>query len=416
MNQFRFEGKLKTTLLVMMLIGIISMVITYIGDDAVHSRFWSNFLHNSVFFTGIALLALFMISVQITGWAGWHTVFKRVWEAYSLYMIVGLVFVVILSAGIWGHFHHLYHWADAEAVASDEILQGKSGFLNKGWYTFGSVIIVGIWILLATRIRKLSVEEDDHGDATFSYHKKMRIWAAAALPFIGFSSAAIVWLWVMSVDAHWYSTLFAWYNAASFLVAMFAFTILTIIYLKSKGYYTQISEEHLHDLGKFMFAFSIFWTYLWFSQYMLIWYGNIGEETIYFKERLDNYKVLFFMNLAVNFFFPFLVLMRNDTKRKYGSLIIVSIVVIFGHWLDFFLMLKPGILHTTHEVLAHGQEAAGHAAAAFTPGFSMPGFLEIGTMIGFLGLFLYTMFYNLSKARLVPTRDPYLMESLQHHV
>lgn len=165
-----------------------------------------------------------------------------------------------------------------------------------------------------------------------------------------------------------------------------------------------------------MFAFSIFWTYLWFSQYMLIWYGNIGEETIYFKERLDNYKVLFFMNLAVNFFFPFLVLMRNDTKRKYGSLIIVSIVVIFGHWLDFFLMLKPGILHTTHEVLAHGQEAAGHAAAAFTPGFSMPGFLEIGTMIGFLGLFLYTMFYNLSKARLVPTRDPYLMESLQHHV
>jgi hypothetical protein len=416
MNQFKFEGKLKTTFLIMMLIGVISMVMTFIGDDEFHSRFWSNFLHNSVFFTGIGMMALFMLCAKITAFAGWHTVFKRTWEAYSLFLIVGLVLMLIVAAGIWGGWHHLYHWADAESVATDPILQGKSGFLNKGWYTFGTLILVGVWILIATRIRSLSKKEDESGDSTFGHHKKMRIWAAAGLPILGFTSAAMIWQWVMSVDAHWYSTLFAWYNAASMMVAMVAFTILCLIYLKSKGYLVRMTEEHLHDLGKYMFAFSIFWTYLWFSQYMLIWYGNVGEETIYFKERLDNHRVLFFMNLGINFFLPFFVLMRNDTKKKYGTLIFASLFLIFGHWLDFFLMLKPGILHTTHELAAHGAEAAGHAGHSFTAGFCLPGFLEIGTLIGFTGLFLYAFFYNLTKANLVPTRDPYLMESVHHHV
>jgi hypothetical protein len=415
MNQFKFEGKLKMTFLVMMLIGVISLVITFLGDDAVHSRFWSNILHNSVFFTGIAMLALFMLCAKITAFSGWHTVFKRVWESYSLFLVVGLVLMLILAAGLWGHWHHLYHWNDAEAVANDPVLDGKSGFLNKGWYTFGTIVIMGVWILIASRIRGLSKQEDQSGDSSFAYHRKMRIWAAAGLPILGFTSAAMIWQWVMSVDAHWYSTLFAWYNAASMMVAMVALTIISLIYLKSKGYLTQLSHEHLHDLGKYMFAFSIFWTYLWFSQYMLIWYGNIGEETIYFKERLDNYRFLFFLNLGINFFLPFFVLMRNDTKRKYGTLIFTSIFLIFGHWLDFFLMFKPGILHTTQEALAHGGDAA-HAGHVFTAGFSLPGFLEFGTMIGFLGLFLYAFFFNLSRANLVPTRDPYLMESVHHHV
>ena len=160
------------------------------------------------------------------------------------------------------------------------------------------------------------------------------------------------------------------------------------------------------------FAFSIFWTYLWFSQYMLIWYGNVGEETIYFKERLDNYPVLFFGNVLINFVLPFLVLMRNDTKRKVGTMVFVSIVVFLGHWLDFFLMLKPGILHTAHELAGAGH---GGAHGGFTAGFSIPGFLEIGTMIGFLGFFLYYSFVSLSRAGLVPKNSPYLAESVHHH-
>src|SRR5687768_5340146 len=412
MNQFIFETRQKTLFAVMMLIGVLSLVITYMGDDQYHTRFWSNLLHNSVFFTGIGLLALFMLAAKITAWAGWHTLFKRVWEAFSLFLIVGFILMLLVAIGIWAGWHHLYHWADADAVATDPILQGKSSFLNKGWYTFGGIIIMGLWILIATKIRGLSVDEDTNGDTLFTHAGKMRIWGAAALPIIGFSSAAMIWLWVMSVDAHWYSTLFAWYSSVSLMVTMIALTIITLITLKIRGYFPLVTIEHLHDLGKYMFAFTIFWTYMWFSQFMLIWYGNIPEETIYYNTRLNEYPVLFYLNIGINFALPFLVLLRNDTKRKYGTLMFISCALVFSHWLDFFLMLKPGILHTAHELAHHAGDAAHHTSDA---GFKLPGFPEIGTFIGFLGLFFFYTFSRLEKASLLPRRDPYLMESISHH-
>jgi hypothetical protein len=409
MNQFKFESRQKALFGVMILIGLISMVITYIGDDETHSRFWSNMLHNSVFFTMVALMALFMISASITAWAGWYTLFKRVWEAYSLFLVVGLVLILIIGIGLYGGWHHLYHWADDSSVATDKILQGKSSFLNKGWWTFGSLILVGGWFFIATRIRKLSTDQDAIGDGNFVQAHKMRIWGAAALPLIGFGSAAMIWLWMMSVDAHWYSTLYAWYSSVSAMVTMIGLTIITLIALKIRGYFPLVTIEHLHDLGKYLFAFSIFWTYMWFSQFMLIWYGNVPEETIYYNTRLNEYPVLFYLNIGMNFVLPFLVLLRNDTKRKYGTLMFVSIVLVFAHWLDYFLMLKPGILHTVHELAGN---TAHHGP---TPGFSMPGFLEVGTFIGFLGLFFFFVFSRLEKASLLPRRDPYLMESIAHH-
>jgi hypothetical protein len=419
MNQFSFERGLRTLLLIMMGIGVVSLLITYLGDDSLaHARFWSNILHNSVFFTGMAILALFMLGAKITAWSGWHTVFKRIWEAFSLFLIPGIVLMLLIAAGVWGEWHHLYHWADAEAVASDPILQGKSSFLNPSWYTFGTLIIMGLYILVAIRIRRLSLAEDNAGDLSFRHHKRMRIWGAIALPLVGFGSAALIWQWVMSVDAHWYSTLFAWYNAASLLIAMVALTILVLFFMKARGYFRQVTMEHMHDLGKYLFAFSIFWTYLWFSQYMLIWYGNIGEETVYFKTRLDHYPVLFYGNLLINFALPFLVLMRNDTKRKIGTMVFTSVALLIGHWLDFFLMFKPGILHTAESHIAHADDVAHTAehATTFTAGFTAPGFLEFGTMIGFLGLFLYFSFLVISRAALIPRNDPYLAESVHHHV
>lgn len=409
MNQFIFDKRQKTLFSIMMLIGVISMVITYISDDAHHTRFWSNFLHNAVFFTGVGLLALFMLAAKITAWAGWHTVFKRVWEAFSLFLIPGFVLMLIVALGIWFGWHHLYHWADESAVASDTILEGKSSFLNKGWYTFGGIFIMGLWIFLATKIRSLSVDEDTNGDTSFTHARKMRVWGAAALPIIGFSSAAMIWLWVMSVDAHWYSTLFAWYSSVSLMVTMIGLTIILLIALKIRGYFPLLTIEHLHDLGKYLFAFSIFWTYMWFSQFMLIWYGNIPEETVYYHTRLHEYPVMFYINIVTNFVLPFLILLRNDTKRKYGTLLFVSALLVVSHWLDYFLMLKPGILHTAHEVAGN---AAHHGP---TPGFTIPGFLEFGTFIGFLGFFLFYSFSRLEKASLLPRRDPYLMESVAHH-
>ncbi|MCB0596092.1 MAG: hypothetical protein H6557_20325 [Lewinellaceae bacterium] len=429
MNQFTFDSSLKTILIGFMVLGLVCLGLTFAVDDELHTRFWTNYLHNTVFFTGIAFMSLFILTAFTTAWAGWHTVVKRVWEAFSLFMVPGLALLLVVIAGVVGHFHHLYHWTDAEAVAGDSVLAGKASFLNAGWYSLGSIIIVGIWIFFAWKVRQLSLDEDANGTTEYKQHHRLRIWSAAFLPIAGFSSAAVIWLWIMSIDAHWYSTLYAWYTGASWFVSAMALTILLVIYLKGKGYFEHVTIEHLHDIGKYMFAFSIFWTYLWFSQYMLIWYGNVGEETVYFFHRQQNYPVLFYGNLVLNFVAPFLILMRNDTKRKYGTLVFTSIVVLFGHWLDFFQMIKPGARLTALEAMAHhagehGHEvadAAGHAemvggSLPFAMGFTIPGFLEIGTGLGFLALFAYVAFDRLTKAALLPKNDPYLAESLHHHV
>lgn len=440
-RNFTFKSGTKVALIVGIVVGIICLALTYLFDhEGQHSRFWSNVLHNSAFFTGIAMLAGFFMSASITAWAGWYTTFKRVWESMSLFLIVGLVLMTILGVSVYMGWNNLYHWNDAHSVETDTILNGKSGFLNKGWYLFATIIFVSAWYFIMTRIRSLSLREENEGNnSEFNIHAKIRVWAAAYLPIAGFTMCALVWLWIMSVDAHWYSTLYAWYTGASWFVAMISLTLMIIVYLRKQGYYSTVSSEHIHDIGKLVFAFSIFWTYLWFSQFMLIWYANVGEETGYFKHRMDNYPILFYGNLVINFVLPFFILMRNSTKRKLGSVGLVAILVFVGHWLDFFLMIKPGVLHTAHE-LAHGEghhgatdaahghgaeaahhgaEAVGHAAehvSHFVSGFTLPGLLEFGTFIGFLCMFLFFFFSSLSRASLQSENDPYYQESLIHHV
>ena len=310
MNQYTFSGTAKTVTIGAMIVGVVSMLLTwFVGADDLQSRFWSNFLHNGTFFLGISMMAFFFITVCITAYAGWAAVFKRVWEAMSAYMLFGFIFMIIIALATYFHWNHLYHWADAAAVAEDPILNGKKGFLNPNWYLFGTLIIVGTWVLFGRKMRALSLAEDQDQGHDYAKHRTMRKWSAAFLPIMGFSSAAMIWQWLMSVDAHWYSTLYAWHAAVSWFVSMICLTILLLIYLKSKGLYKQVTTEHMHDLGKFLFAFSIFWTYMWFSQFMLIWYANIGEETGYFLHRREEYSFLFYANLAVNFLIPFFVLM-----------------------------------------------------------------------------------------------------------
>jgi hypothetical protein len=369
-TQYVFEGKQKRLLIVGMALGLVCLVLNYINDDEFHTRFWTNFLHNAVFFTGIAFTAMFFLSAQITAFGGWNTVVKRVWESMSQFMWVGMILMAVIVAGVWGHLHHLYHWntpgvTDPNSPLFDKILKGKAAFLNPTFFTFSVLGVLAIWYFWAMNLRKASVDQDTLETASFDYHKKQRKWAASFLPLGGFLSTVFIWQSVMSIDSHWYSTMYAWYGMISMLLGCISITVMLIIYLKSKGYMEYVSREHLHDIGKFLFGISVFWTYLWFDQFMLIWYANNGEETIYFRERMVHYPVLFWGNLLLNFVTPFLILMRNDTKRKFGTMFFVALIVFFGHWWDFFQMIKPGARIAAVEAreIAEGKHGKKHSAA-----------------------------------------------------
>lgn len=457
----------------MAVFGLLLLIISYFTEpgDEYHMRFYTNLLHNAAFFTGIGLIACFAYGAFTTAYAGWFVQFKRVWESFGMFILPGIFLFGIIFASIWLHDGHLYHWNDAAEVDSDPLLNHKSAFLNPVWFTGATVVFLGLYYFMISSIRKISIDEDTNGNANYSHHKRIKKWAAIMLAIIGFTSPFLIWQWIMSIDAHWYSTMFAWYASASLFVAMTALTIMILIYLKSRGYYKGINEEHFHDLGKYLFAISIFWTYVWFSQFMLIWYANVGEETIYFRERMDSYPVLFWGNLLLNFIMPFFILMRNDTKRKFGTLFFASAIVFFGHWFDFFNMIKPGARinlehamhaenggahgdeeHATMDGAAHddhagdhgddhaaghddhaadgehaagedhgGEHAQGHdeehgpVVKPFKAGYTIPGLLEIGIFFGFLGGFLFFVLNSLSKAPLEPKKDPYFEESLHHH-
>jgi hypothetical protein len=493
-TQFVFEGKLKRNLIIGMVIGAACLALTFFNDDQFHTRFWTNYLQNTVYFSGIAMMCFFFMCAQITAFGGWNAVIRRVWEAMSMFMLPAIGLLAVLAIGVWGHLTHLYHWnipgiADPSNPAYDRIIAGKVSFLNPVWYTVGTVGFMSLWYFWASKVRGLSVAQDTQETASFDYYKKIRRWSASFLPIGGFLICVFLWQLLMAIDPHWYSTMFAWYSMISTLLGGLALTVMLIIYLKSKGYMAYVGRDHIHDVGKFLFGISVFWTYLWFDQFMLIWFANNGEETIYFKERMDHYPVLFWGNLLLNFITPFFILMRNDTKRKYGTMFFVAAVVFFGHWWDFFYMIKPGARIAAHEAIeqaegkahgatshkdnvapmpgahdekhelaaakdSHGDEhkaAATHdaihteatpaatetAVAAVTEpaekehggahgdteadpsksfkiGFTIPGLEEIGILVGFLSLFLFFFFSNLSKASLVPMRDPFLEESLHH--
>jgi len=299
---------------------------------------------------------------------------------------------------VWGPNHTLYHWADAHHVEEDPILKHKSGFLNKGFFTVWTIITIVGWWLLGRKMRQLSRSIDDkklNVEEGKRYIWNNTVWAALFIVLFALTVlSSIPWLWLMSLDAHWYSTMYSWYTFASSFVAGVAFITLFVVFLKNTGHLELTTKEHLHDLGKFMFAFSIFWTYLWFSQFMLIWYANIPEETVYFKPRMQGaYRGIFFLNLIINFIAPLLILMKRGSKRNYGTITMMAVLIIFGHWLDFYQMVMPAV-------------SKDH----------VPNMLpDIGIGLGFVGLIMFVTARSLAKHPLIAKNHPFLKESIIHH-
>ncbi|MDA8572088.1 quinol:cytochrome C oxidoreductase [Flavobacteriaceae bacterium] len=355
-----------------------------------HNRPYAALYVAAFFFMMISLGVLAFYGIQYAAQAGWSPVLFRVMEAITYYLLPGAL--IVLGIGLWAG-DHLFIWMDPEVVAHDELIQGKSGWLNKTGFAIRGLIFIAGWSLYRYFSRKFSLAQDqaDVNDNS-NFKKNFRI-SAAFLVFYIYTESMMSWDWIMSVDPHWFSTLFGWYVFASMFVSGITFIALITIYLKSKGLMEFVNDSHMHDLAKFMFAISVFWTYLWFSQFMLIWYANIPEEVTYFITRIEDYKLPFFGMLILNFIFPFLVLMNSDYKRVPWFIVMAGIVILFGHYIDVFNMIMPATVGDRWFI----------------------GVPEISAVLLFLGLFLWIVFYALSKAPLLPKGNPFIKESEQFH-
>ncbi len=378
------------------------------GEEASHGGWWKrfkiDFWINNVYFTGIALIGLFFFAIQYAAQAGWSTYILRIPLSLASWILPAGILMLVTFL----FFNHdIFHWThsdlyDTASSHFDSIIAGKSNFfflpLEGGsfpvFFVLRMVVFFAAWYFLFNKLKSLSSMEDELGGTSYWY--KMRRNSVAFLLVFAVSSSVSAWDWIMSIDTHWFSTMFGWYVFASWFVTGLALITLITVLLKEAGYLAQVTVNHLHDLGKFVFAFSIFWTYVWFSQFLLIYYANIPEESVYFVERFlsDKYAPVFFVNLIMNFFFPFLCLMTRDAKRLNVFLKIACIVIILGHWMDFYLMITPGTL---------GAEG----------GF---GLTEIGMYLMFGSVFLFVVLRALSSMALVPKNHPMLEEAKHHHI
>ena len=352
---------------------------------------WAAFYVAAFFFFMISLGVLAFYAIQRAAQAGWSPVLYRVMEGITAYLLPGGIVIIVILALSGMHLNHLFIWMDPEVVAHDELIAGKTGYLNVPFFLVRAVLFLLGWTTYRYFSRKFSLAQDQSDN--ISNHKKNFRISAAFLVFFIYSESVMSWDWIMSIDPHWFSTLFGWYVFASMIVSGVTTIALITIYLKSKGYLEFVNDSHIHDLGKFMFGFSVFWTYLWFSQFMLIWYSNIPEEVTYFMTRIEDYNLPFFGMVVMNFIFPLLILMNSDYKRINYFIVMAGIVVILGHYMVVYNMIMPSAVGDQWFI----------------------GVAEIGGFLFFLGLFIFIVFSELTKAPLFAKGDPFMGESERFH-
>jgi len=374
------------------------------GSPTWLKRIYTSLWQNSVFFAGLGIIGLFFVAIQYAAQAGWSTPINRIPLAMGSWIPVAGITMLVLWFIVKGD---LFHWTDSSLYHEgtehfDKMINGKAALwywpMAAGsfpiFYVFRLVLFFSLWYMFFVWIRREMLAEDINGGV--GHWLQARKLSAIFLIIFAVSSSIAAWDWVMSIDPHWFSTMMGWYVFASWWVTGLAVITMIVAFLKEAGYLKAVNANHLHDLGKFIFAFSIFWTYIWFSQFMLIYYANLPEETVYFivRKTIAPWSWVFYANLVMNFVLPFLLFMTRDSKRHLSTLKVICPIVIIGHWFDFYLMVTPGVMK--HE-------------GAF-------GFVEIGLFCVFAAAFLFVTLNALARYPLVALKHPMMGEALNHHI
>jgi len=365
---------------------VASLAVVLVGIAVAPERIWPNVLLAAMYFIGVGLAAMAFLAFLYLTSAGWSVCFKRVVEAVASTLPIGSILVLFSLGGIGV----LYEWSHGDVVAADPLLAGKAGWLNAPFFIGRTVLYLAVWLLFYLAMIRTSRRRD----GLAGYRKSAALSAGFLAAFaVTFSLSTFDWL--MSLQPHWFSTMFAVYNFSGAFVSGLAVITIAVILLRRAGPLAGIvNEYHLHDLGKLILGFSTFWAYIWFCQYLLIWYGNLPEEVTYYVGRHDGaWAVLSAANVMVNWLIPFLVLLPRPAKHNDSTLLRVCFLLLAGRWLNLYLMIQP----------------------VFEPSAPVLGIWEIAPIAGAVALFVMFLRRGLGAAELVPRGDPYLEESLEHH-
>ncbi len=367
--------------------GLTMSSVTWLTDP---EQFYFSYLIGWSFCLSLTVGALFFVLIQHLTKAYWSVVIRRISEA----LIWSFPLLVILGLPILFGMHDLYHWSHAEVIdptstSFDEVLAGKSSYLNVPFFLGRMIFYFLVWTFISFRLYTLSIRQDvDGGTDIPARQRSVSSWGLAITAVTtSFASFDIL----MSLSPHWFSTIFGIYFFGGSFMSVMAVMALVAMILQQKGMLSSVvTTEHYQDLGKFLFGFIVFWAYIAFSQYMLIWYGNLPEETIFYRERLENgWQIVSAVLLIAHFIIPFLVLLSRTAKRVLPVLASMCIWMLVMHWFDFYWLAMP-VLH---------EDAAFHL-------------VDLTAWIGLSGIFFGSLMFRLSRHSLVPEQDPRLSQSL----
>jgi hypothetical protein len=388
-EQITISRNFKIVTVLLIAIGVITIALGLFTD---HRTTWANYLIVNYYFFSLAMGGAFFFVIQSISQSGWSSAFKRVSEAMMSYIPFAALFFLL----IWFGMNDLYQWTHKETLAVDPVIQHKSVYLNVPFFFARMILYFLLWIASIRKLRQISLQEDladpANTDGIMVLFGKTELYSKIFIFILAITFSLSAVDWIMSIDVTWYSTIFALKNlVASFLHGVSILTLIVFILYK-RGYFPFFNEYHLHDFARYIFMLSIVWGYFWFAQFMIIWYGNIPEETAYYSIRWhEGWKILFFLEIGLNWFIPFMILLPVKASRNITLITIVIIFLIIGQYIDLFVQVIPG-----------------------TTGALKFSWISVGTFLGYAGLFALVVATTLSKAKIIPSNHPYLEESLNH--